>query len=160
MYALLFEMTNIDKTRSRSSSTAVWQASIAVHSEANGLKVSSVRNQTQFTRPNTEGETYNSLALDPEALLRSVIPSSVDLTEATKEFKVFEQAWCSCYPGMGAYNLVQPVFNSKGDLLFELQARTATAATSVGAPSSSPASKFKPRHDNRNRGPARPGCEL
>ncbi|EKM54028.1 uncharacterized protein PHACADRAFT_257609 [Phanerochaete carnosa HHB-10118-sp] len=143
----------------RSSSTAVWQASIAVHSEANGLKVSSVRSQTQFTRPNTEGETYTSLALDPEALLRSVIPSSIDLTEAMEELKIFEQAWYSCYPGMGAYNLVQPVFNSKGDLLFELQARTATAATTVGAPSSSPTSKFKPKHDNRNRAPARPGLQ-
>ena len=98
--------------------------------------------QTHFERAEWSGETYASLALDPEELLRSVIPSSVDLKDVVAELQLFEQVWHSCYPGMGAYDLAHPVFNRNGDLLFEL--RPQTSSTAIGAGDSP-------------RGPALPG---
>lgn len=121
------------------------------------MRVSPIPNQTQFFKPTTMGETYASLALDPEALLRKIIPSSIDMKDAVDQFKLFEEVWHSCYPGMGAYNLAQPVFNCRGDLLFELRAQA--SSTTSGTGESSPKSKFKSRRDNRTRGPVRQGCE-
>ena len=114
-----------------------------------------MKEQTHFERARSLGETYTSLALDPEELLRSIIPSSVDLKDAVAELKLFEQVWHSCYPGMAAYNLAHPVFNRKGDLLFEL--RPQTSPTAVGTGDSSPTSKFKSKREHRIRGPVRPG---
>ncbi|EKM54058.1 uncharacterized protein PHACADRAFT_257655 [Phanerochaete carnosa HHB-10118-sp] len=66
--------------------------------------------------------------VDPEQLLRDVFPPTVDMQPAYAEFSRFASVWQSCYPGLSAYTLCNPVFSAKGDLLFELQPYTDPAS--------------------------------
>lgn len=103
-----------------------------IHSEASGLHISVVTTPFQFTKTATSGNAASSLPLDPEEALKKAFAkiTSVDLSEAHAEFESFEGSWHSCYPGLSAYNLANPIFTRKGDLLFELQPASEPAVTS------------------------------
>lgn len=74
-----------------------------------------------FKTLESTGDTGMHPIVDPEKLLRDVFPSTVDMQPAYIELSRFASTWQSCYPGLSAYTLCNPVFSAKGDLLFELQ---------------------------------------
>ena len=104
-----------------------------IHSEASGLRVSVVTAPFQFSKATSSGNALSALPLDPEEALKKAFAkiTSVDLNEAHAEFDAFEGSWQSCYPGLSAYNLANPVFTRKGDLLFELQPASEAPASST-----------------------------
>ena len=111
--------------------------------------------------------------LNPERLLKDIFPATIDMQPALRVFSLFASVWQSCYPGPSAYTLSNPVFNAKGDLLFELQPYTDPSSTSLDSSSFSPISPFLPggklggKRDMfgrrvgtpQPRGPSRPGSE-
>jgi hypothetical protein len=104
-----------------------------IHSGSSGLRVSTVSAPFQFTKAASSGSALSSLPLDPEEALRKAFAkiTSVDLSEAYAEFDAFKDSWQSCYPGLSTYNLANPVFTRKGDLLFELQPASEAPAAST-----------------------------
>ncbi|GJE96750.1 hypothetical protein PsYK624_129560 [Phanerochaete sordida] len=104
-----------------SKASVEWTASIVVHSEAAGLVVNVSSSPPMFKSLEYTTGTGDHPTLDPEDLLRAVFPPTVDVSDANIEFSRFARVWQSCYPGSSAFTLCNPVFNAKGDLLFELQ---------------------------------------
>jgi hypothetical protein len=52
--------------------------------------------------------------------LQSIV--KIDLEQLVSELKgTFGGVWEHCFPGMQAYSLCNPIFNEKGDILFELR---------------------------------------
>lgn len=107
-----------------SKASVEWVASIVMHSEAAGLQVSMVNSPIIFKTLETSGDSGSHYALDPQQLLKSQFPDSIDLKAMHAEFSRFTSVWQSCYPGPSAFTLCNPVFNRKGDMLFELQPYT------------------------------------
>lgn len=92
-----------------------------IRSDAGGIRVDLVGSATPvFSQSETEAKTA-VVYTDPETLLKSQLPGTVELSEVVNELKSFEGAWHTCYPGLSAYELTQPLFNAKGDLLFKLR---------------------------------------
>ena len=92
-----------------------------MHSQAGGLSVNIIASKLpQYERRAVDGDP-TTLRIDPEYLLKKSFPASPDLDGVLKEFREFEGMWKACYPGQTAFALAHPVFNQRGDLLFELR---------------------------------------
>ncbi|THH28534.1 hypothetical protein EUX98_g5660 [Antrodiella citrinella] len=101
--------------------SARWSTSLVIRSDAGGIRVDLVGSATPVFSQ-SESETKTAVVYtDPETLLKSQLPGTVELSEVINELKTFEGAWHTCYPGLSAYELTQPLFNAKGDLLFKLR---------------------------------------
>lgn len=94
---------------------------MAMHSQGSGLNVNVIASKLpQFERKVIDGDPA-PLRIDPEWLLSKSFPASPDLESVINEFRTFEGTWKSCFPGQSAFALAHPVFNQRGDLLFELR---------------------------------------
>lgn len=116
---------------------ATWAVSLVVHSESSGLRVSVQQTPIQIKIDNVEGDTELPLAIKPDELLAEALPKTIDLEAAVALFVHFEKAWLSCYPGMSAYKLAHPVFNRRGDLLFELRPQSSAGSIVANGDSTS-----------------------
>jgi hypothetical protein len=107
--------------------------------------------EIQFGKATSHGETYQSLMLNPADLLRQTLTPTIDLQAPLSEFKLFEGVWHSCYPGTAACSLAHPVFNCRGDLLFELRPSSTFAAETGGSTRKTTAWAKKQRGRSRVR---------
>ena len=82
-----------------------------------------------YEKAKTEGQVVSSFYTSPETLLKDNLPATVDLGEVVGLFKSFEGTWGGFYPGTSAFTLAQPVFTSKGDIMFELRQHTQISAS-------------------------------
>ncbi|TCD64013.1 hypothetical protein EIP91_004681 [Steccherinum ochraceum] len=99
-----------------------WSTALAIKSSAGGLKVEVVESSApSFIKAEGLDENVLKVLPDLEAILKTQFPKTVELTEAVGEFKTFEGSWHSCYASLSSYELTQPIFNSKGDILFKLR---------------------------------------
>lgn len=128
-----------------SFSHATWSASIIVHSEPSGLRVVAAPNQIQIKADKVDGGTDSSLVIKPDQLLADALPKSINLDEAIGQFVHFEKTWRSCYPGMFAYRLAHPVFNRRGDLLFELLPHSTSTPLVASSDPGAAAARVAPR---------------
>ncbi|KDQ49725.1 hypothetical protein JAAARDRAFT_142971 [Jaapia argillacea MUCL 33604] len=98
---------------------AQWRVNLCMTSTPSGMEVniSGVTKPTFDTSQQAESAIKNLINFEHlHALL------SVDLSVIAVEMKeTFGGVWSHCFPSMGAYALANPVFNSKGDILFELK---------------------------------------
>ena len=111
-------------SRRSSKAFSAWTVSLIITTEAGGLRASVRSVPTQFHAEQTQIPGNNQrppLVFFAADLLRRVIPTSMDLSDVAKEFHSFENSWQFCYPRVGAYSPAYPVFNCRGDLLFELR---------------------------------------
>lgn len=82
-----------------------------------------------YQKPVIEGTVVQAFYNDPEALLRANMPQTVDLVEVLGLFKNFEGTYNGIFPGTSAFTLTNPVFNKKGDILFELRPHSQITAS-------------------------------
>ncbi|KAJ3554928.1 hypothetical protein NM688_g2854 [Phlebia brevispora] len=128
--SLQLGVENYNNQKWMAHSSASWSASIAAHSEVGGLHVSIVGSTAPtFQKAHAEGEVVASLYTDPEKLLKQHLPSAISLEGVLQEFKAFENVWQAVYPGTSAFILAQPVFDRKGDILFELRPHSQLSAS-------------------------------
>ena len=89
-----------------------------IRSDVDGLKIELIGQSIPiFNKEELAGATKVTFSTE----LASVLPSSIDLTDLANELKSFVGEWQACYPGTSAYMLTQPIFNSRGDILFRLR---------------------------------------
>ncbi|THG96118.1 hypothetical protein EW026_g5654 [Hermanssonia centrifuga] len=106
----------------KAESSAHWATTVDAYSEAGGLNVRIPKVAIpEFRKSQADGDVVSTLYTDPQLLLKKHLPGSIELSGVLSEFKAFEGTWQSVYPGTSAYTLAQPVFNKKGDILFELR---------------------------------------
>ncbi len=116
------QVVEIDALYCRAESSAHWATTVDAYSEAGGLNVRIPKVAIpEFRKSQADGDVVSTLYTDPQLLLKKHLPGSIELSGVLSEFKAFEGTWQSVYPGTSAYTLAQPVFNKKGDILFELR---------------------------------------
>ncbi|CCM05147.1 uncharacterized protein FIBRA_07356 [Fibroporia radiculosa] len=126
-----------DTRTGSAKSSAKWSASLVLHTEPGGIKATVTGSTSPiFTKPAYSGDLaammYNDL--DGALSIQNLLPTMIDFKDVLQDFKQFEGMWQSCYPGLHAYCLANPVFNARGDLLFELRSYNAQQS-SVSGPS-------------------------
>ncbi|TFY68932.1 hypothetical protein EVJ58_g722 [Rhodofomes roseus] len=115
------EMSFKSTTRQGSSkSTAKWSAIISLQSDFDGLNVKVIGALTPVIEASS-GHNHLSMFPDLRQKLSENLPKSIDLSQVLHELKAFEGIWHYGYPGLHAYCLANPVFNHKGDVIFELR---------------------------------------
>ncbi|KAF9822043.1 hypothetical protein IEO21_00037 [Rhodonia placenta] len=125
--------------------SAEWSASLVLQTDTSGIKASLQGSPSPtFDGVCFEGEAEELLTTDLESQLRALFPDTISLDDVLDELKQFEGIWQTAYPGMKAHCLVNPIFNSHGDLLFELQPHTILQAQSIPGPAR-PSGANRPR---------------
>ncbi|KAI0916987.1 hypothetical protein AcW1_007702 [Taiwanofungus camphoratus] len=120
---LSLEMSFKSTTRSGSAkSSAKWDTTLSVQTHVDGIKINVVGSPSPaFSKTVFNGEFASTMFTDLRTDLQAHLPGTIDLNEVLQELRAFEGVWQYCYPGMQGYCLANPVFNVRGDLLFELK---------------------------------------
>ncbi|KZT65463.1 hypothetical protein DAEQUDRAFT_524238 [Daedalea quercina L-15889] len=125
------EMSFKSTTRQGSSkSTAKWSAVISIQSDLDGLSVKVVGALTPVVEASPAAHNHLGMFPDLRQKLSEHLPRTIDLSQIVAELKVFEGVWHYGYPGLHAYCLANPVFNHKGDVIFELRPQGQGATSS------------------------------
>lgn len=132
---------------------------ITIQSECDGLSVKVTGSLTPVIETSS---AQNQIGLFPDLRqkLAEHLPKTIDLLPVLAELKVFEGVWQYGYPGLQAYCLSNPVFNHKGDIVFELRPQgqgAQTARRNNGG--STPAVGTISRQSSRVVLSARPSCK-
>ena len=110
-----------------SKALAKWDASLEVKTEQGGLKVYERATRIPKVEAHKVKGDVASFGVnflgDPAKLLREHLPKLVMNDKLTSELKDFEGIWRSLYASSSTFTLANPVFNAKGDILFELRPR-------------------------------------
>jgi len=115
------EMSFKSATRSGSSkSTAKWSAVISIQSDFDGLSVKVIGSLTPVIEASAAHVPVGMFP-DLRQKLHEHLPKTIDLSQVLAELKAFEGVWRYGYSGLHAYCLANPVFNHKGDVIFELR---------------------------------------
>lgn len=120
-----------------SKAHARWETTLRIFSEGGGLHFAMVASPMIFTHAESAGRPYSSTPLNPQTLLRKVLPGSVELHNTAQCIGELETASIASSLGQGACVLGNPTFNAKGDLLFQIisQSHVPPSAIRVQAPS-------------------------
>ncbi|KAH9937112.1 uncharacterized protein B0H18DRAFT_867006 [Fomitopsis serialis] len=105
------------------SGVARWLAPINIQTDLfNGVK-SDALDQVPVVCEKVEyrGNAPATNFINIQAELQAQLPQMIDFKEVVQGMRQYEGAWQTCYPGVNAYALANPVFNRQGDLLFELR---------------------------------------
>ncbi|KAF8881368.1 hypothetical protein BD779DRAFT_1546677 [Infundibulicybe gibba] len=109
-------------TRWASEAVAEWSVTLSMVSPRGGSGLTiEVKGNTKpkFETSQVHGDASIEKLIDLKALHKLVV---VDLDDLVTELRqLFGGVWEHCFPGMQAYSLSNPVFNSNGDILFELR---------------------------------------
>ncbi|CCL98531.1 uncharacterized protein FIBRA_00530 [Fibroporia radiculosa] len=98
-----------------------------------GLKVKvSGSPSPKIQKPTFFGDVTSETLVDLEASLQSELPETVDFVEILSELSAFEGLWKYGYAGMQNYYLANPVFNTHGDIMFEVRFHTRQIAPPAG----------------------------
>ncbi|TFK51257.1 hypothetical protein OE88DRAFT_1629687 [Heliocybe sulcata] len=123
---------------------ASWSTIVAFVTEGSGLGVK-VSGETRpvINTTHVHSEFINTRFTALQKLLETHLPSKIDLVELSEELQTsFCGDWKFCYPGLAAYGLVNPCFNRRGDIMFDLRphgfnlARPTIAGRPAGVPTS------------------------
>ncbi|KAF8884777.1 hypothetical protein BD779DRAFT_1442896 [Infundibulicybe gibba] len=109
-------------TRWESKAVAKWSVTLSMVSPRGGSGLTiEVKGDTKpkFETFRVHGDASLEQLIDLKALHELVVVDLVDLVTELKQ--LFGGVWEHCFPGMQAYSLSNPVFNSHGDILFELR---------------------------------------
>ena len=134
---------------------------ISIQSEFDGLSVKVTGSLT----PVIEGSSaQNQFGMFPDLRqkLGEHLPKTIDLSRVLAELKVFEGVWHYGYPGVHAYCLSNPVFNHKGDVVFELRPQGHGAQTThrhTAGNTSASAGTTISRQSSRAALSSRPSCK-
>lgn len=104
-----------------SKATSKWSVTLSLNSLPNGGGIAvDIKGETRphFEASHSQGEKSLAALVNMSALQKLM---HVDVVELTAELKqTVGGVWAHCYPGRGAYALNNPLFNSHGDIWFEL----------------------------------------
>jgi hypothetical protein len=111
-----------ETTRWNSKAIAKWSTTLSLISEAGGSGMTvEIKGDTKprFETIRVHGDETLDKLIDLKTL-HSIV--KIDLEQLVSELKgTFGGVWEHCFPGMQAYSLCNPIFNEKGDILFELR---------------------------------------
>ncbi|KAF9010257.1 hypothetical protein BDQ17DRAFT_1421498 [Cyathus striatus] len=111
-----------ETTRWNSKAVSKWSTTLSLISEAGGSGMTvEVKGDTKpkFETLRVHGDETLDKLIDLKTL-HSIV--RIDLDQLVSELKgTFGGVWEHCFPGMQAYSLCNPIFNEKGDILFELR---------------------------------------
>ncbi|PCH38353.1 hypothetical protein WOLCODRAFT_115316 [Wolfiporia cocos MD-104 SS10] len=142
--------------RGSAKSTARWNALVSLRSDIGGLKVNvSGSLVPTIDRTAIVGESPAAKFTDPYTHLKAHLPGTVDLEAVVQELRTFEGVWHYGYIGLQAYCLANPVFDLKGDVMFELRPQALQVAQSAAAARrqvSTSSSRVRPARTNISRG--------
>ena len=133
---------------------------ISIQSEFDGLSVKVTGSLTPVI-DGTSAQNQFGMFPDLRQKLGEHLPKSIDLSRVLAELKVFEGVWHYGYPGLHAYCLSNPVFNHKGDVIFELRPQghgAQTAHRHAGGNTSASAGTIS-RQSSRAALSSRPSCK-
>lgn len=115
------EMSFKSPTREGSSkSTAKWSVVLSIQSDFDGLSVKVIGALTPVIEVSSAHE-HLGMFPDLRQKLSEHLPQTIDVSQVLAELKVFEGVWHYGYPGLHGYCLANPIFNHRGDVIFELR---------------------------------------
>ncbi|GJE96733.1 hypothetical protein PsYK624_129390 [Phanerochaete sordida] len=109
------------KTRYWSASgRATWKTTIKISFERGELQFSSVESPVAFERATSQGRPYSATPLDPQQLLRDVLPGSVKLPIAADGLERLKTVIAACDTARNDSKVRSSTFNHQGDLLMQI----------------------------------------
>ncbi|PCH40165.1 hypothetical protein WOLCODRAFT_68457 [Wolfiporia cocos MD-104 SS10] len=124
-------------------SSAKWDATLTVGTDVGGVKVHAVGSLAPvFERASFAGDAALAVFADPEAELRARLPATVDFSAVLQELRAFEGIWQYAYAGTQTYCLGNPMFNLRGDVVFELRPYLTVSAPTSGRGSRQPSASL------------------
>ncbi|KZT64494.1 hypothetical protein DAEQUDRAFT_678489 [Daedalea quercina L-15889] len=152
------EMSFKSPTREGSSkSTAKWSVVLSIQSDFDGLSVKVIGALTPVIEVSSAHE-HLGMFPDLRQKLSEHLPQTIDVSQVLAELKVFEGVWHYGYPGLHGYCLANPIFNHRGDVIFELRPQGHGATSSHRHNGVVSATGSISRQSSRATLPSRPSC--